>query len=183
MIACCCFAIPMPSHFTEPCQGDVIATELSGQQGGSSGAKECLDIPCGYSGPATKVDPYSLVGVTARKTWTWWTWPSLGSGLDVVRGLACSSDPGERYRRELAPGRVTLGGPVSRVGSRQTKTPARRYAVRWQPHQPTILRRANNPPRRNPFVTKLIRESSRTAQHGNGPQPAPDQRVRNNRQP
>ncbi len=39
-----------------------IATELSGQQGGSSGAKECLDIPCGYSGPATKVDPYSLVG-------------------------------------------------------------------------------------------------------------------------
>ncbi len=59
--------------------------------------------------------------------------PSLGSGLDVVRGLACSSDPGERYRRELAPGRVTLGGPVSRVGSRQTKTPARRYAVRWQP--------------------------------------------------
>ncbi len=35
-------------------------------------------------------------------------------------------------------------------------------------------------PGENPFVTKLIRESSRTAQHGNGPQPAPDQRVRIN---
>uniref|UniRef100_A0AAQ6AH14 Endonuclease/exonuclease/phosphatase domain-containing protein n=1 Tax=Amphiprion ocellaris TaxID=80972 RepID=A0AAQ6AH14_AMPOC len=62
----------------------------------------------------------------------------------------------------------------------QTKTPACRYAARWQPHQPTILRRANNPPRRNPLVTKLIRKRSQTAQHGNGPQPAPDQRVRIN---
>ncbi|CAM4466315.1 unnamed protein product [Leuciscus chuanchicus] len=62
MVACCCFAIAVPSNFTEPCQGDVIAAELSGQQGGSSGAKECLDIPCGDSGPATKVDLYSLVG-------------------------------------------------------------------------------------------------------------------------
>uniref|UniRef100_A0A3P8SEE9 Endonuclease/exonuclease/phosphatase domain-containing protein n=1 Tax=Amphiprion percula TaxID=161767 RepID=A0A3P8SEE9_AMPPE len=105
---------------------------------------------------------------------------STGSGLDVARGLVCSNDPGERYRLELAPGRATLGGPVSRVGSRQTKTPACRYAARWQPHQPTILRRANNPPRRNPLVTKLIRKRSRTAQHGNGPQPAPDQRVRIN---
>ncbi|GAA6077117.1 solute carrier organic anion transporter family member 3A1 isoform X3, partial [Tachysurus ichikawai] len=62
MVSCCYFAIAVPSNFIEPCQGDVIAAELSGQQGGSSRAKECLDIPCGDSGSMTKADPYSLVG-------------------------------------------------------------------------------------------------------------------------
>lgn len=55
MVACCCFAIAVPSNLTEPCQGDVITAELSGQQGGSSRAKECLDIPCSDSRPAAKV--------------------------------------------------------------------------------------------------------------------------------
>lgn len=80
-----------------------------------------------------------------------WRMPdSLGLALTWRGGLVRSSDPGERYRGELAPGRATLGGPGLQ-GRSQTKTPARRYAVRWQPHQPTILQRTNNPPRRNPF--------------------------------
>lgn len=36
----------------------------------------------------------------------------LGSGIDMARGFVRSSDPGERYRRGLTPGRVTLGTVV-----------------------------------------------------------------------
>lgn len=59
MVICCCFAVALLSNFTEPCQGDVIAAELSGQQSESSGAKERLDIPCGNTSPTTKIDPDS----------------------------------------------------------------------------------------------------------------------------
>ncbi len=92
----------MPSHFTEPCQGDVIATELSGQQGGSSGAKECLDIPCGYSGPATKVDPYSLVG------------GRLGS-VTMLSSPATFSD--QFRNKRVSPGWVVSPPQDSRLGA------------------------------------------------------------------
>lgn len=46
---------------------------------------------------------------------------SSGSGLIVARGAClCSNDPENRL--ELAPGRVTFGGPVSWGDSRQTMT-------------------------------------------------------------
>lgn len=51
MVACFCFLV-LPLSFAEPCQGDVIAAGLLGQQGGSSGAKECLS-QLGWSGLST----------------------------------------------------------------------------------------------------------------------------------
>ncbi|GAA6087874.1 solute carrier organic anion transporter family member 3A1 isoform X3 [Tachysurus ichikawai] len=83
----------MPSNFTEPCQGDVIAAELSGQQGGSSRAKECLDIPCGDS--------------ALRRIVGWW-----GCHLTAYRhaGVFVSLEP----TLETGPPRVTLPEASSR---------------------------------------------------------------------
>ncbi|KAG7483373.1 hypothetical protein JOB18_047070 [Solea senegalensis] len=66
MVACCCFTIALPSSFTEPCQGDVIAAELSGQQGGGSGAKERRAIGVkGKMENMTKPAGAALCGQTA----------------------------------------------------------------------------------------------------------------------
>lgn len=60
----CCFTRVLPTYATGPRQSDVAAGELWRQQGGSSGQEECLDIPCGKTGPMTKTDQNSLVGGT-----------------------------------------------------------------------------------------------------------------------
>lgn len=84
---------------------------------------------------------------------------------------------GQRSHLELGPGRTILDGPVFQGRSRQTVT---QCVGTLQGSCPTIrlsCEGANNPPRRNPFVTKPTRERNRTPQRGDGPQPAPDQRV------
>ncbi|GAA6081390.1 solute carrier organic anion transporter family member 3A1 isoform X3 [Tachysurus ichikawai] len=105
MVACCYFTIAVPSKFTEPCQGDVIAAELTGQQGGSSRAKECLDIPCGDSGSMTK--RFLLGGLLAlRRIVGWW-----GCHLTAYRhaGVFVCLEP----TLETGPPRVTLPGVSS----------------------------------------------------------------------